>query len=136
MTRTVKRRSSLKLYWVETADHHEDWFVIARTARDARRFFEETEGYDSGDATSRLVGHLPEELQSEVGNWWTAREVGPFTSPCWPSEAHLKACGGVYLMKDDTRVVLLGGRAYAEGLLEREVRTGLRGFVRGRAPPV
>jgi hypothetical protein len=74
-------RSPLKLYWVETADHHEDWLVIARTAGEVREFFEDSEGYDDHDSTTHLVAHLPEELQSETSPHWTAPEVGPFTAP-------------------------------------------------------
>lgn len=118
----MRRAGALKLYWLESPDHHEDWFVVARTARSARAFFEEAEGYGRGDATSRLVVHLPKELQSDAGSSRTTPEVGAATAPCWPSEEVIKACGGVYLMDGDTRVVKLGGRTYAEGMLEAEIR--------------
>ena len=123
MTRQVKKAVSLKLYWVESPEHHEDWFVIARTARTARAFFETFEGYNSGDATSRLVTELPETIQSETGPYWTDAELGGLTAPCWPSEEAIKACCGVYVMNGDTRVVQLGGHTYAEGMLEAEIRS-------------
>ena len=130
MTRLVaKKKAPLKLYWVETPDHHEDWFVIARTAKEARSFFEDVEGYDDHEARSHVIAQLPDALQCETGPLWTAPEVGPYSAPCWPSEEHLKACGGLYLMKGGSRVVQLGGRTYAEGLLEREVGARLQ---RGR----
>ncbi len=61
MTRSVaKKKAPLKLYWVETPDHHEDWFVIARTAKEARSFFEDVEGYDDHEARSHVIGQLPD----------------------------------------------------------------------------
>jgi hypothetical protein len=33
----AKKKAPLKLYWVETTYHHEDWFVIARTRRKPAR---------------------------------------------------------------------------------------------------
>ena len=80
-----------------------------------------------GDATSRLVLRLPKELQSETGPYWTAPGFGPITAPCWPSESVIKVCGGVYLMKGDTRVVEFAGRTFAEGMLEAELRSLERG---------
>jgi hypothetical protein len=120
-------RYPLKLYWLETADHDEDWFVIARTAREARSFFEDQEGYLRGDATSRLVLRLPKELQLESGESSTLSKSAPTHAPCWPSEEIIKACGGVYLLKGDVRVVQFGERTYAEGLLEREVNLWRQG---------
>jgi hypothetical protein len=52
------RRSPLRLYWVETPDHHEDWFVIARTVGEAKEFFEDEEGYDDHEASAHVVAHL------------------------------------------------------------------------------
>jgi hypothetical protein len=37
----------LNLFWISTADRQGNWFVIARTARAAARFFEENESYTS-----------------------------------------------------------------------------------------
>jgi urocanate hydratase len=43
------------LYWVTTADHAEDWFIFAESARQARAYHEHYEGYGKGDAHSRLI---------------------------------------------------------------------------------
>jgi hypothetical protein len=40
----AKARKPANLYWVETDDHGEDWF-IARSARGACRLHEDDEGY-------------------------------------------------------------------------------------------
>ena len=45
----------IKLYWVSTDDHDEDWFIFAESARQARAYHEHYEGYDKGDANSRLI---------------------------------------------------------------------------------
>ena len=39
----------MKMYWVETADQAEDWFVVARSKRRAARWHEKAEGYASGE---------------------------------------------------------------------------------------
>lgn len=124
---TSNTRHPLKLYWLETTDHDEDWFVVARTAREARLFFEDQEGYARGDATSSHVLRLPKELQFQPEPGTSFSNIAPIHAPCWPSEALIKACGGVYLMKGDVRVVQIGESTYAEGLLEREVNFARRG---------
>ena len=48
-------KQTIKLYWVTTADHDEDWFIFAGSARQARAYHEHYEGYDKGDANSRLI---------------------------------------------------------------------------------
>jgi hypothetical protein len=45
----------IRLYWVMVRDHVEDWFIFAESARRARAFHEHYEGYDKGDARSRLI---------------------------------------------------------------------------------
>jgi hypothetical protein len=98
----AKRPAPLKLFWCATADHDEDWFVVARTSAQARRIHEREEGYDAGDATADLVCPLPASL--------SGAEVG------WPSEAVLRACG-VEVTADATgsRIVRHHGRVFVEG---------------------
>jgi hypothetical protein len=48
-------KQAVKLYWVTTADHDEDWFIFAESARSARAYHEDYEGYGKGDAHSRLI---------------------------------------------------------------------------------
>ena len=45
----------VRLYWVTTADHVEDWFIFAESARSARAYHEHYKGYSKGDAHSRLI---------------------------------------------------------------------------------
>jgi hypothetical protein len=48
-------KKQIKLYWCTTDDHDEDWFIFADSARQARSYHEDYEGYDKGDASSRLI---------------------------------------------------------------------------------
>ena len=50
---TIKQ--TIKLYWVTTADHAEDWFIFAGSDLQARSYHEHYEGYSKGDARSRLI---------------------------------------------------------------------------------
>jgi hypothetical protein len=43
-------KQTIKLYWVTTHDHDEDWFILAESAKSARAYHEYYEGYDKGDA--------------------------------------------------------------------------------------
>jgi hypothetical protein len=95
------------LYWCWTADHDEDWFVLARRARDARRFFERAEGYDH-EGQSRRVAPLPEALQRTA-------QVG------WPDVEVLTACGARLLRSESPRVVELNGERFVEGMLQHEL---------------
>ena len=45
----------VRLYWVTTPDHDEDWFIFADSASSARAYHEHYEGYGKGDASSRLI---------------------------------------------------------------------------------
>ncbi len=48
-------KKQVRLYWCTTDDHDEDWFIFANSARQARSFHENYEGYGKGDASSRLI---------------------------------------------------------------------------------
>jgi len=93
----------MNLYWVNTEDHHEDWFVIALTSVDACRFYENYEGYNPGDAKAEKVMSIPKGTTTETG---------------WPSEELLIKLGAKFLQKDNIRVVEINGRKFSEGMLE------------------
>lgn len=96
------------LYWVETEDHHEDWFMLAESEEEAAKLHEDFEGYNRGDAFAREVREVPGDIESV--------EVG------WPSNDLLKACGGKFISEETPRVVEINGDKYSEGLLEHTVR--------------
>lgn len=107
----------LKLYWCETDDHDEDWFVIARDEEEAAQFFTEYEGYDEEEALATLVCVLP------------VSEQGRYDEASWPNDDTLIACGGEFLpvvtqdgadgmrrqAGSGSRAVRLKGNVYAEG---------------------
>ncbi|UJR84281.1 hypothetical protein [Sandaracinus amylolyticus] len=116
--RPSPRRTTFALYWCETRDHDEDWFVIASSGLLAEHFFERYEGYDPGDCTASWVADVPDGLRSD-------QEEG------WPSDDEIRACGGEFLpmvpggTKEDaaarevmgvvSKAVRFGSRTYAAG---------------------
>jgi len=93
----------MKLYWVTTEDHDEDWFVVALSAEEASKFHEDAEGYDPGDATAEEILSIPENIPAEPG---------------WPSDELLLAVGAKFIVEDPSRVIEINGRKFSEGLLE------------------
>jgi hypothetical protein len=91
-----------------TDDHDEDWSVVARSARQARRLYEDYEGYNRGDAGSRFVAVVPEGLRSD-------RHIG------WPARRLLESCGAKIERCQTPRVVRVKGVRNTEGMLEHEV---------------
>lgn len=104
---STKESVTMNLYWVETDDHHEDWFVLGENEREACLGFIDAEGYDEDEAKATLVTRVPTEVECEPG---------------WPSHEILQKCGAVILRADTPRVVELGGRRFCEGMLEYELR--------------
>lgn len=98
-------KSKLRLWWCQTADHDEDWFVVDRTQAGAEEFFRLHEGYHEGDVWAERLGLLPDEYQEEALQGWPDHEL-------------LEACGGRVLRVETPRVVELEGRRYVEGMLE------------------
>jgi len=93
----------MKLFWVTTDDHDEDWFVVTSSPTEASRYFENFEGYDPGDVNAEKILDIPENIPAETG---------------WPSEELLLELGAKFLSNDHTRVVEIGGRKFIEGMLE------------------
>ncbi|GMR24494.1 MAG: hypothetical protein BMS9Abin37_3046 [Acidobacteriota bacterium] len=97
----------VNLYWVETTDRAEDWFIVARSKRGAARWHEKAEGYESGDAVATLVLRIPRDLESPEG---------------WPSHELLEACGAKIRRVETPRVVEIGTTRFVEGYLESDIR--------------
>ena len=104
----------IKLHWVTTADHGEDWFVFAESAGQARAFHEHYEGYDKGDARSRLiVSNIP------------LKEFQNGTPPCHAQFQDLFQIG----FQDagtipNRRRVKFNGEIFREGILESIIELG------------
>ena len=93
----------MKLYWVTTEDHDEDWFIVASSPQEASKYHENMEGYDPGDAKAEEILGIPESVPAETG---------------WPSDELLLAVGAKFLLNDQSRVVEIAGRKFCEGMLE------------------
>ena len=93
----------MKLFWVTTEDHDEDWFIVASSAEEASEFHENMEGYDPGDAIAEEILSIPESIPAETG---------------WPSDELLLAVGAKFIIENPSRVVEIKGRKFSEGLLE------------------
>ena len=99
---------TMRLYWVETEDHCEDWFIVARSLEEAQTFHEQNEGYLPGDAFAEEITAIPKGVSTEVG---------------WPSEEVLLAAGAEFIDRGLARVVQISGRRFCEGLLEETIRS-------------
>jgi hypothetical protein len=98
----------MKLYWVTTEDHAEDWFIVANNAKEATSFHEDVEGYDPGDASAEMIMEIPNEIITDIG---------------WPSDEVLRSCGANILVEGSARVVEIGNQRFCEGLMESTIRT-------------
>ncbi len=98
----------MKLYWVSTEDHSEDWFIVAASVSKAERLHERLEGYARGDASAEAIVDIPEGMASEPG---------------WPSDELLTSLGGRFICNSNARVVEIDGRKFCEGLLDATIRT-------------
>ncbi len=97
----------MKLYWVTTEDHHEDWFIIASSTKEASKLHEEFEGYDLGSASAQEILSIPDNIPVEAG---------------WPSEDVLFSVGAIFIKKDEPRIIEINGNQFAEGMLEAHLK--------------
>lgn len=96
------REMVMNLYWVETEDHDEDWFVMANSENEAVVFFAHFEGYEEDFPTAKFVCQVD----------------GKDLEKGWPDEEVLLNTGAEIEDHGGARVVRLNGSIYAEGLLE------------------
>jgi hypothetical protein len=118
----------VKLYWVFTKDHGEDWFVFAESASSARAYHEDFEGYGTGDARSRLI------VQDVPLTKFTNGEP-----PCHAQLRELMALGFENAGSvPNQRSVRFEGKTYTEGILKSMVEAGRRnmtGMLAGEREP-
>lgn len=98
---------ALKLYWVTTDDHCEDWFIVSHSPGAAARFHESAEGYDRGEAHAEEIMPIPSDFHPVSG---------------WPSDELIRDLGGVFVSEEHPRIVLINNKKYCEGLLEAIIR--------------
>jgi hypothetical protein len=107
-------KQTVRLYWVTTQDHDEDWLIFAESAKSARAYHEDYEGYGKGDAHSRLI----------VSNV-TLKEFQNGTPPCHAQFQDLFQIG----FQDagtipNRRGVKFNGEIFREGILESIIELG------------
>ena len=110
----ASNKQTIKLFWVTTADHDDDWFIFAESARQARAYHEHYESYDKGDANSRLI----------VSNV-TLKEFMNGTPPCHAQFQDLfqigfESAGAI----PNRRRAGLNGEIFREGILEAIIELG------------
>jgi hypothetical protein len=118
------RKKTFALYWCTTPDGDEDWFVVASSAAEARRFHEAAEGYLRGEAEAERIRRLPANLLRARD--WKDGPQGPVRKgACWPSDELLVACGGEVAPqpRDHLREIM--------GIVSKDVRFGDRVFRSG-----
>ena len=93
----------MNLYWCETDDHDEDWFIVAASEEEACRVHENAEGYDPGDTEAYYICSIPASLNAQPG---------------WPDRALLEALGAEFIRSSTPRIVRLEGETYQEGVLQ------------------
>ncbi|MCW8830734.1 MAG: hypothetical protein OQK32_04340 [Gammaproteobacteria bacterium] len=96
----------MKLYWVTTEDHDEDWFIVASSLEEAAMRHEDMEGYDAGEAQAEDILDIPDGVYAESG---------------WPSKELLLNVGAKFLLNDQSRVVEIAGRRFCEGMLDATI---------------
>jgi hypothetical protein len=106
-------KQTIKLYWVTTDDHDEDWFIFASSARQAGAYHEHYEGYGKGDASSRLI----------VSNV-TLQEFMNGTPPCHARFEDLYQIGLEAGTIPGRRGAGLNGEIFREGILEAIIELG------------
>jgi hypothetical protein len=112
------------LYWCTTSDGDEDWFVVASSSAEARRFHEDAEGYDRGDAAAERVVGLPEHLL-RADAWLDPKREEWSSVAGWPSDALLEACGGELAKLENSEL------HQQVGVVCKAVRFGSRVFTAG-----
>lgn len=93
----------LKLYWVTTADHGEDCFIVSSSARKAAIFHEDNEGYDPGEAHAEKILDIPPDIPCQSGD---------------PSDELLISVGASFITVDQSRVIEINGRKFCEGMMD------------------
>ncbi len=101
----------MKLFWVTTPDHHEDWFMLAETKDRAAELHEENEGYNPDYASAEFVCDIPAKLSLTEG---------------WPEAADLTSLGAVFTRIETPRKVEINGHVYTEGGLDALIEMSLK----------
>lgn len=91
------------VYWCSTSKHTEDWFIQAKSVKQAKEAFAEFEGFDVTEVRAKLVCDIPEKYYLK--------------KPAYIQVDTLKCLGFDILQADQPKIVRLNGRLYREGTI-------------------
>lgn len=103
MDNLTDQTSEQFLYWVTTKDHDEDWFVVAKSDKEACSFHEEYEGYSPAEARAKKICFLPAKYYEEE-SYHAQLDL-------------LEDIGFTTISGSPVRVVRRDGKIYREGLV-------------------
>lgn len=106
------------LYWVTTPLKEEDWFIIARNAKDACEFHEGAEGFDSGYARAKEICKVEKEYLKDKAYWAQLdmlKDLG-FTVISEAPYRILKKDGKIYQEGSTVKLVVMENSYNKEGL--------------------
>jgi hypothetical protein len=101
----------MKLYWATTTDGYEDWFVVAKSKKEAAEFHEYAEGFDPEYANAKLICSIPKELIEK----YKINEAN------WPSLELIGELGGKIISDANPRRVNFNGKIYKEGTFTESI---------------
>ena len=113
--RITRQKSRLKLYWVTTADHDEDWFIFARSKRLAERYHEEYEGYLRRDAVAERILTVPKSAQL------TTKLDGIRVRHAQVEDLAVLGFEVLHTGDPNLRAVRYGSRVFVEGALQSSI---------------
>jgi hypothetical protein len=96
------------LYWCNTEDHDEDWFVFANSIKQALRWFEDNEGYKNGEVKAVQICSDPNFPDDPA-------ERNRTDYPDWAQIDDLEKLGFTIIEPESPRVVAYNGVTYSEG---------------------
>ena len=113
---SIERKQGVKLYWVTTPDHHEDWFILAESRKVAGEFHEQYEGYGEGDgeyAFAEPVLNVPPAKVTDQGNFPRHAQLTDLMA------LGFESFGGNG--ENAARLVRYEGRVFTEGTLQMHI---------------
>lgn len=114
------------LYWCTTQCNSENWFVFAKTKKQASRWFEDEEGFDPGDAEADFICKVPDFPDNP-------EERERIAFPDWAQIPDLMKLGFKILREDEPRKVEYKNLIFEEGDLTYETQR-LNNLLNGQKP--
>jgi hypothetical protein len=110
-------RQNPSLYWVYTYDHYEDWFVVARSSREARQSHENDCGYNLGDARAKVICRFSKIPATQLPGYARYRD--------------LSRCGVKTIHKDYPSLFEKDGVRFKEGAIGEDIYTAATDKIAG-----